>query len=113
MAFTLDQSDSYCWPVKVEQAGDGGKFEQHSFDVQFRRLSQTRIDALAEAGQMGEQTDRATCKELIVGWAGITSGADEVPFSQLALDKLLDIAGVPKAIILAWAESLQGARAKN
>mgnify|MGYP003407902525 CR=1 FL=1 len=113
MAFTLDQTDSYSWPVELEVAGDGGKFERHSFDIRFRRLTQSRIDALAEAGRTGDQTDRDTCKELITGWNGIDQGGDSLPFSQGALDRLLDIAGAPQAIILAWAESLQGARRKN
>ena len=43
MAFTLDQTDSYSWPVELEVAGDGGKFERHSFDIRFRRLTQSRM----------------------------------------------------------------------
>lgn len=113
MAFVLKQSDSYVWPVKVELPGDGGKFETSTFDVEFKRLSQTRINDIVAQGQSEALTDRQCCEELVIGWRGVSDGAADIPFSQKALGDLLDIAAVEKAILAAWAESLAGAKRKN
>lgn len=113
MAFVLKQSDSYFWPVTVEIPADGGRFEKSSFDIEFRRVGQARINELVELGRDGQVSDRQTCEELVVGWRGVTDGTADIAYSQGALSQLLDIAVVEKAILVAWSESLSGAKRKN
>lgn len=112
MAFVLKQSDSYHWPVEVSIPVDG-RFEKQTFDIEFRRVSQPRINELAQLGSEGAITDRQTCIELVVGWRGITDGTAEIPFSQDALGQLLDMSVMERAILVAWGESLSGAKRKN
>lgn len=113
MGFVIKQSDSYVWPVSIDQPADGGRHEKSTFDIEFKRISQSRIDELVEGGQTGAITDRQTCEELVIGWKGVTDGNDEIPFSQKSLAMLLDIPGVSREIVMAWVDSLSGAKRKN
>ena len=116
MTFILKQSDSYSWPVTVEMpAGTGkpGQITKAKFEAEFVRLSQTRINELVEGGKAGQIADKDVCLEVVCGWSGITDGEDDVPFSESAYSRLLDIAGVQRGILTAWFESLGGAQRKN
>ena len=116
MAFILKQSDSYSWPVTVEMPAASGKPGQtikSKFDAEFLRLSQSRVNDLVEGGKAGDITDKDVCLEIVCGWSGITDGEDEVPFSDAAFARLLDITGVQRGILTAWFESLGGAQRKN
>lgn len=111
--FKIDQSISYSWPIKVELPADGGKVEVHTFDGHFKRLSQERIVEINKAAESGDMNELDLSKEVLVGWKGIFEGDKEVPFSEEAKEKLLNIAMVPKAIVIAFYESLAGAKRKN
>lgn len=113
MGFIIKQSDSYVWPVTVEIPTDGGRYEKSTFDIEFKRVSQSRVGTLIEAGTKGEMTDRKTCEELVIGWKGVTDGENEIPFSQNTLGMMLDIQGVERAVVKAWIDSLSGAQRKN
>ena len=115
MAFVLKQSDSYRWPLKLRIPTDGGKKEVSTFDIEFKRLSQEKIDQLAklakdiELGRVEE--DEYDFKKLIgdivIGWDGVVDDSGEkVPFSQNSLDQLLSIATVPNQILRTLFESL-------
>ncbi len=122
MAFVLKQSASYTWPVPLLIPVDGGRREKHSFDAEFKRLPQTRINELyklARAAQFGrdeEETldDKATAKEILIGWAGIKDDSDkEIPYSESALDQLLEIPTIGAQIIKAWFNSMEVAKKGN
>jgi hypothetical protein len=129
MAFILDQSDSYSWPVTVKVPQDGGRFRSYSFEVEFLRVSQERREELGrqllaqknrvEAGDLeGELlTPRQIAAELVVGWSGILDSeekdASPVPFSPAVLAQLLNIGDVADAILAAWNDSIPGAKSKN
>lgn len=114
MAFVLKQSDTYSWPVTFDLPIDGGRHERHSFDGEFRRLSQSRIREMGQQIEAGEATDAELAAEVLVGWCGVTdANGKDVPFSQSALQQLLDISMVASAIVLAFFNSLQGAKRKN
>lgn len=113
MAFVLKQTDSYSWPVTVEFPVDGGRFEKQTFDVQFKRIAQDRIRATYDAIQAGEIEDDQLCRDLVVGWSGVTDGKGEVPFSEKALSDLLLVPLVSAAIVTAWLDSLTKAKRKN
>jgi len=122
MAFVLKQSASYTWPVPLLIPVDGGRREKHSFDAEFKRLPQSRINEIIklaralELGRGDEESldDKTAAKEILIGWAGITddSGKD-VPFSEAALDQLLEIPTIAGQIIRAWFNSMEVAKKGN
>ena len=114
MAFILAQSDSYSWPVTVEFPVDGGRFEKQTFDAEFKRLPQSRIEQVIERSNTDTIKDAEFAREVIAGWKGVTDakGAD-VPYSNEALGKLLDVPLVAGAIVQAFFASLTGAKRKN
>ena len=122
MAFVLKQSASYTWPVPLLIPVDGGRREKHSFDAEFKRLPQSRINEiikLARALELGRGDDEAlddksAAKEILIGWAGITDDAGkDVPFSESALDQLLEIPTIAGQIIKAWFSSMEVAKRGN
>jgi hypothetical protein len=122
MAFVLKQSASYTWPVPLLIPVDGGRREKHSFDAEFKRLPQSRINEiikLARALELGRGDDEAlddksAAKEILIGWTGITDDAGkDVPFSESALDQLLEIPTIAGQIIKAWFNSMEVAKKGN
>jgi len=129
MAFVLEHSDRYSWPVTVKVAQDGGRFRTFTFDVEFKRVSQARREELGrqllvqkgriEAGLLEGEilTPRQIADELVVGWSGILDregeGAEPVPFSEATKAQLLNIGDVADAILAAWNDSIPGSKAKN
>ena len=113
MAFILKQTDSYVWPVTVELPVDGGRFEKHSFDAEFKRLSQSRIEEIMEDVVKGDAKDREVAAEILIGWRGVSDDNGDIPFSEKARNDLLNIPLVSASTIKAWMESLAGAKRKN
>jgi hypothetical protein len=122
MSFVLKQSASYTWPVPLLIPVDGGRREKHSFDAEFKRLPQSRINEiikLARALEVGRADDemlddKTAAKEILIGWSGITDdNAKDVPFSESALDQLLEIPTVAGQIIRAWFNSMDVAKRGN
>lgn len=126
MSFVLKQSSSYKWPVSFKLPVDGGKFEKQTFDAEFKRLPQARINEIqtdvqtrikaAERNEVVDSsvTDISIANELIIGWEGVVdSDGDAVTFSETVKQQLLDIPTVASAIIVAYFDSLAGIKTKN
>jgi hypothetical protein len=123
MAFVLSQSDSYTWPVTLVIPVDGGRREKHTFDAEFKRLSQTRINEIVRqakesSGEIAKDPamleDQTACAEILIGWSNVVDDkGDDVPFSIKALDQLLELPTIAAQIIRAWSESLEVAKRKN
>ena len=122
MSFVLKQTASYTWPVPLLIPVDGGRREKHSFDAEFKRLPQSRINEIIklaralEVGRGDDETldDKTAAKEILIGWSGITDdNAKDVPFSESALDQLLEIPTVAGQIIKAWFNSMDVAKRGN
>jgi hypothetical protein len=123
MAFVLKQSASYTWPVPLLIPVDGGRREKHSFDAEFKRLPQTRIDEIIRLARMidagkGEREDEETMakvpREILIGWSGISDDTGkEIPFSESALGQLLEIPTIAGQIIKAWFNSMEVAKKGN
>jgi hypothetical protein len=114
MAFTLSQTASYKWPVTLSIPADGGKFDKFVFDAEFRRLSQTRIREIGDAISAGDSDDPSVAREILCGWSGINDEQGKaIPFSEKAMNDLLDIPMVATFIMRAWFASLKGAKVKN
>lgn len=111
--FKIVQNPTYSWPVTVELPTDGGKTEKATFDAEFRRLTQTRVDEIRQAVERGEMRDSDLAREALVGWSGVVDADGQVPYSEKARDQLLDIPMVSTAIVMALLGSLNGAKRKN
>jgi hypothetical protein len=119
MSFVLKQSDTYSWPVSFDIPVDGGRHERQTFDGEFKRLPQSRVapmvaelDRLDAAGDLDRLTEMAG--EVLVGWSGITDDTGkDVPFSQKALEQLLEVPMLAVAILRSYFDSLKGAKRKN
>ena len=123
MAFVLKQSATYKWPVTIVIPIDGGQKERHTFDGEFKRLPQTRVNELVTQLQLQQRPDidpdqilpaQDAAREILVGWSGIQDeSGEEIPFSETALNQLLEMQMVAAQIILAWFNSLEVAKRKN
>lgn len=126
MAFVLNQSQSYSWPVSIKLPANGGKREKSTFDAVFRRLPQSRINEIQQlvqqrikAAERGEEldngvTDDSIAAEILVGWSGILDGdGDDVPYSEAVKAQLLDVPMMAGALIEAYFNSLAELKRKN
>jgi hypothetical protein len=123
MSFVLKQSASYTWPITLILPVDGGRREKHTFDGEFKRLPQTRINEIVrlaremERGRLNEDEaleDQDAAREILAGWSGVVDDdGKEVPFSDGTLSQLLEIPTVAGQIVRAWFESLEVAKRKN
>ena len=111
--FKIAQNPSYTWPVTVEFPTDGGRVEKSSFDVEFKRLTQTRLNEIKESIEKAQITDNDLAREVMIGWSGITDEAGAMPYSEAARDQLLDIPLVASSIVMALFNSIAGAKRKN
>jgi hypothetical protein len=114
MGFVISQSKTYSWPVEVSLPADAGRFDKFTFDAEFARVTQTRVEEIIKGITEGDLSDRQVCREILKGWRGITvDGTAEQPFSASALDEILEFPTVGMCIVKAWMESISGARRKN
>lgn len=112
--FVISQKATYTWPVQVEFPTDGGKTDRQTFDAEFKRMTQTRINEIRALIEKGETTDNDLAREVLVGWEGVNDdGGNAVPFSERSRDQLLDIPLVAAAVVMAWLGSLAGVKRKN
>jgi hypothetical protein len=126
MAFVLKQSDSYKWPVTFKLPIDGGKYEKQTFEAEFKRLPQARLNQIQEAVQDraravalndhidGLITDQAVADEILVGWSNVLDeDGDEIAYSAASKQLLLEVPALASAIIVAFFESVTGNKLKN
>jgi len=126
VAFVLKTSDTFRWPVSFKQPADGGKREKQTFEAEFKRLPQSRINQIQllaqqriKAAERGEDlengvSDQSIADEILVGWDGIVDGDGEpVPFTKGTKAQLLDVPMLAGALIEAYFESLVEEKRKN
>lgn len=124
MPFTLQQKPTYCWPVPLVIPTDDGQRIKSNFDAEFRRLSQTRINEIVRLAKATERSrsydeedellDQDAARELLAGWSGIVDEkGEQIPFSESALTKLLEIPTVAAQIVRAWFDSIDIAKKKR
>lgn len=108
--FTIAKVATYSWPIEVQTPTDGGQFEKSTFDVVFKRISTSKLKTLIG----DEKTDSDFAREVVFGWKGVRDEAgNEIPFSESALESLLEIPSIPGTIVVAYLQSVQGAKRKN
>lgn len=113
--FKIVQESSYKWPVTVYIPRDGGKFVKAVFSAEFKALPQDQIDGVLQDIREGDP-DANFAAECLTGWNGVqdVDGSD-LPYSDEAKDKLLNMSYVRNAVVTAFFESISGgaARRKN
>lgn len=120
MAFILKQKATYTWPIVLLIPVDGGTRQKHTFDGEFRRLPQSRINEIikvARATELGRLDDdemlddKAAAREILVGWSGVLDeDNNEIPFSEASLAQLLELPTIAGQIIKAWFNSMDVAK---
>lgn len=105
--FKIAQSQTYKWPVSFQTPTDGQKYETQTFDAEFKRIPQSRLQEIAKAGDAITSED--VVREVLVGWKGILDDSGEVPFSVSALENLLEVPLLTSAIVNAFFDSISGA----
>jgi hypothetical protein len=126
MAFVLKQSATYKWPVAFRVPTDGGKYDKQSFDAEFKRLPQSRINeiqaevqARVRAAEKGEPiefdiSDISIAEEVLAGWSGVVDDdGDEIAYSETGKTELLNVPMMAGAIIEAYFDSVAGKKTKN
>lgn len=112
--FKIVQPATVSWPVSVEIPVDGGRMEKHSFDATFRRITRSDLADLTAKIQANELTEDDVIRQNLADWRGVVDAdGEQVPFSETALDTMLDIPKVGPAILQAFFDSIAGARRKN
>ena len=114
MAFVLDDSSTYFWPISLQVPIDGGKFQRCDFQVEFQRIPQSELLELLAAQTEGLLSDVDIVKKIMVGWKDVTdSEGEEVPFTNVNRDQLLEVVGMASAIGEIFLESRAKAKRKN
>jgi len=124
MAFKLDLSTKYRWPVTVRIPGEDGKPEDSTFHLDFKRMSQSEVEGIVKeftaqkdddpTVQKPSMTDQDFLDRVLVGWYGpLEADGAEIPFSREAVLRVCDIIGVRAAMVRAWFESIREGAAKN
>ncbi len=129
MAFVLTQKATYSWLVSFDMPIDGTRFRRETFEAVFKRLPQSRVEEIMAAEQevrlaaergVGDLKTllpviRAHAAEVMAGWSGIkdVDGGEDLPFTEANLQELLEVPMMASAILQAYGESLQKAKAKN
>lgn len=110
--FVLNKDRIVEWPVTIEEPADGGKTELHEVSVQYRLIKQSDYDAAFEQGQ-----DAGVLRQVVAGWNGFSRavgpGAETMLFSAEALEQLIEVPYVRRALVLGYVECVRGARRKN
>lgn len=114
MALKISNSPSFFWPVTINTPADGGTFEKQTFDAEFKRMKISEVEKMVAGVHSGAVPGSAAVREFFVGWRGVVDDGQEVPFSETALEQVLDIPGVAWGIFEAFKEAMSGkARLKN
>lgn len=130
MAFVLDQSGTYSWPVAFELPVDGGKHRRVTFEVVFNRQTQDRVEQILAAQQQlmraAQRADedlleklaigRQHAEEIMAGWSGVKASddaPDDLEFTPANVRRFLQVPGMAAAVLKAFGESLQLGKEKN
>ena len=125
MAFILEQSPTFSWPITIREVMDGGRHRPHTFEAIYNRLPASRMEevqlayqkikvAAARDLEVDAIPTREIAAEILAGWKGITDGAGaEVEFTAASKAQLLEVATVADVLVSTFFEAHDKARAKN
>lgn len=112
--FKIAQLPAYWAPVEVPLVLESGKTEIRKFEAKFKRLTQSELADVRERGEAQTLRDRDLLHEILLDWKGVAEeDGTEIPFSAVALDRLLEIYPVQPSLVKAFFKSMGGARTGN
>lgn len=110
--FKVAQTPSYKRKVNVETNGANGQKERSSFNVQFKRLTQTEISDLV--AQMANLSFEDLMDRVLVGWDSLVGSDNEVfEFNEANREALFEIPEVRFAVREEFWESVLLGKQKN
>ena len=114
MAFVLhDLDENFDWKVKLP-IPNKKKRETHTFTATFKRISQDPFDELGRLQRDEGLSNTEICKEIMVGWSDmLDSEGNELPFTDVYVNKFLNVAGVAAYIADAFGEAYTGGLKKK
>jgi len=125
MAFILEQSPTFSWPITIREVTDGGRHRTHQFEAVYRRLPASRMEEVQLAYQRIKAAaardqvvdaipTREIAAEILAGWRGITEpDGTEIEFSATSKAQLLEVESVADVLVATFFEAHDKARAKN
>lgn len=125
MAFILEQSPTFTWPITIREVTDGGRHRTHQFEAVYRRLPASRMEeAQLQYQQIKAQVvrdetitglpTRQIADEILAGWRGITDPqGEEIEFTPASKAQLLEVATVADVLVSTFFEAHDKARVKN
>lgn len=125
MAFILEQSPTFTYPITIRELTDGGRIRTHQFEAIYNRLPASRMEevqlayqrlkvAAAKDQEVDEIPTREIAAEILAGWTGITTADGEpVEFNAVTKAQLLEVATVADVLVSEFFDAHQKARAKN
>lgn len=125
MAFILEQSPTFSWPITIREVSDGGRHRTHQFEAIYNRLPASRMEevqlayqkikvAAARDLEVDAIPTREIAAEILAGWKGITEpDGTEVEFTAANKAQLLEVATVADVLVSTFFDAHDKARAKN
>lgn len=125
MAFILEQSPTFTYPIVIREVTDGGRIRTHNFEAVYNRLPASRMEEVQLAYQqiraaVGRDQaveaipTREIAAEILAGWSGITTpDGQAIEYSEATKAKLLEVATVADVLVASFFEAHDKAKAKN
>jgi hypothetical protein len=101
--FFMDLSPAYFAPVRISLLDADGALQEHVFDVQFVRFTQSQVEEFVNAKDLSTED---ACKQVVRNWRHVVDAQGlSVPFSADNLDKLLKIPGMAAGVLQGFVRS--------
>ena len=128
MAFNFGAlSATYPWPdgAVVTYADEKGKTVRDKFTPIFNRLNKDENKGLAQVMMAYQRAmeanedlddlpdDREIADRVLAGWKGVTNDGEEMPYTEENKALLLNSPAFVSAVVRAYFESIEPAKAKN
>lgn len=126
MGLLLKRNPTFTWPISYRERTDGGRYRQHNFTAEFRRLPQSELEEIQLSYQrlksdvsrdvpVDSIPTREICNRIWVGWSDIfeEDGTTQIPYSQELKIELMEVEGLADVLVETYIESAAKAKAKN
>ncbi len=113
--FCLDLSPTFRATVRFEATGADGARVVHAFAADFVRLTEDEMRTLATEIAAQQLDDRTIARRLLRGWGDDVRDAagNALPYTPANVDRVLNVHGVPGAMLHAWRAAQPRAAAGN
>jgi hypothetical protein len=126
MGLLLKRNPTFTWPISYRERTDGGRYRQHNFTAEYKRLPQSELEEIQLSYQrlksdvsrdvpVDSIPTREICNRIWVGWSDIfeEDGTTQIPYSEELKRELMEIEGLADVLVETYIESAAKAKAKN